>query len=295
VDELEGSLDIIEEGYGGKILGVSELLNVGDQIYCVESSKSKFTDLFCPSEKDSISSVAGSKESSDSKDIDSDEVGTKEDLMALLSGNGEQEETEEKEPLNVVIKACSQGALDAVLKSVDDINSDSKIINVVSSGVGDVTIGDVEYTRDSKGIIAGFSVGIDKGARDLARKEKVIIRTYKLIYELLDEMEDAAVSMQLPDEEEKVVGTGKVKKIFEMSDGSKVIGVRVESGEIKNGLKCRIVRDEDVILDSKIMSMRCGKEKVDKAGTDVECGLKLSSSGESREGDMVECYRIVKL
>ena len=100
--------------------------------------------------------------------------------------------------------------------------------------------------------------------------------------------------MQLPDEEEEVFGAGKVRRIFVLSDGSKVLGLRVESGELKHGAMCRILRGEDIVSEGKVASMRCEKDIIQKAGTGTECGVVLDSDADVEEGDVLECYRIVK-
>ncbi len=285
-DKIKGFLDSngnpqgeIKAGYGGKLLGLSEILNAGDKIYCIENTKGDYSKLFQPVPEKPI--------------VEKEEPKSEEDLLSALLGDSE--EKSEDQSLNVLVKSCSQGSLEAVLKSIDKMNKKEQLINVIKSGVGDITVSDIEYAKDSKAIIAGFSVGVDRASRDLAEKEKVIIRTYKVIYELLKELEEAGISLQSPEEEEEIVGTGTVKQVFVLSDGKKVIGTRVDSGEIKNGMRFRVIRGEDVITDSKIISMRCGKDKIDKAAKGIECGIIISKKGDFEEGDKVECYRIVKV
>ncbi|MFH1547640.1 MAG: translation initiation factor IF-2 [bacterium] len=273
------SIDELKAGYGGKLIGISKILSAGDQIYGISESGCDCSSFFQEKE----SEIKEGEE----------EVKSEEDLLSALLGGSEQVET--GDVLNVIVKACSKGSLDAVLKSVEKINKEDKVVNVVNSGVGDITVSDVEFAKDSRAIIAGFSVGIDRSARDLVSKEKIIVRTYKLIYELLDEIEDAGVSLQMPTEEEKPVGDGTIKQVFTLSDGTTVLGTRVDNGEIKNGLNCRIVRGDEVIAESKIKSMRCEKERIDKATKGIDCGIMISAKGDFQEGDHVECYRIVKL
>jgi translation initiation factor IF-2 len=287
LDSENNSIDSISAGYGGRLIGLSKVLKAGDKIYSVEDNKYDCSQLF--SVEDSAPSKAVPKLKLDEKDEEPPE----EDILSALLGDDEKKE--EIETLNVVIKACSQGSLDAVIKSVEKLNKDGNILNIVSSGVGDITGRDIEYAKDSKAIITGFSVCADRSVRDLASKEKVIIRLYKIIYELLEELEDAGVSLQLPTEEEKIVGEGTIKKVFILSNGTSVLGMKVESGEIKNGLKCRVLRGKEVIVESKITSMRCEKDKIDKATIGVECGVVISAKGEFMENDKFQCYRVVKI
>lgn len=278
LDSENNPIDSVSAGYGGKLIGLSTILNAGDQVFSIGDGKCDCDSLFCSTEE-----ICQPEE----------EEKSEEDLLSdLLSGSEKMEETD---VLNVVVKACSQGTLDAILKSIEKLNKKEKILNVLQSGIGDITVSDVEYAKDSRAIIAGFSVCADRSVKDLATKERVIIRTYKLIYELLNELEDAGVSLQLPTEEEKLVGEGTIKQVFTLSNGTSVLGTRVDSGEIKNGLKCRVIREGDVIAESKVTSMRCGKDKVDKATKGIDCGVVISAKGDFQEGDKFECYRIVKI
>ena len=137
-------------------------------------------------------------------------------------------------------------------------------------------------------------VNIDPVASDIASKNRVLAKVYSIIYELTDEVKEAIEAMQLPSEVEETVGKGQVRKIFTLSDGSKVLGLRVESGDMKHGGMCKVIRGDDVVSDAKIVSMRCEKDTIQKAGTGTECGVVLDADTDVEEGDTLECYRIVK-
>ncbi|MEA3357177.1 MAG: hypothetical protein U9Q67_01985, partial [Patescibacteria group bacterium] len=143
-------------------------------------------------------------------------------------------------------------------------------------------------------IVIGFGVAVDQTVSKFAIKNRVIIRVYDLIYDLVDELKDAALALQSPENIEEEVGVGKVKKLFVLSNETNVLGVRVESGEIKKGMRCKVTREDEEICDSKITSMKCEKEDINAAATDVECGLVLDTADEVKEGDRVRCYKLVK-
>ncbi|MBN1618588.1 GTP-binding protein [Candidatus Dojkabacteria bacterium] len=281
----------IDEGYGGQIIGLSNVPELGSRIYSVISDSIDLSELFT---KEIPVSELVSKTESDKEVLA--EKSTSDLLAEMYQAQNHQNNKKGGEivVLNVIIRASTQGALDAVQNSLKEQNKGTEIIRIIDASIGSVTLNDVIYAKNMGSIVIGFGVNIDKAAEEYARREKVLTRSYNLIYDLVDEITDAALAMQAPEEKEEITAKCKVKQIFVLSNGSKVIGMRVEEGEVKNGLKCRIIRGQEIIELGTITSMRINKEKVNKASSGMDCGIVVDTKHEALEGDMLHCYRIVK-
>lgn len=287
-------IDIIKSGYCGSIIGLSEVLDLGDLIYCSTSSKGDFSTLF----KEQLEPVQEDEEEKgeESSQACDEEVteNPSSDLLSMIFEAGEETQSE-NEALRVIVKSCSKGTLEAVVKSIKELNEEEKSVEIMSSGVGAISLSDIEFAKTVGAFVIGFSVPIDSDVENFAAKSRVLVKVYDLIYDLIDELEDAASAMKAPETEEVAVGTGKVKQIFVLSNGTKVVGMRVESGEFKHGLNIRIRRGEDIVGEGKIMSMQCEKDKVKSAGTGADCGVVISGENDAQEGDVTECFRIKKV
>jgi translation initiation factor IF-2 len=289
VENLKGLLDergkgqkVVPQGYSARIIGLSHILELGEIVYCLKEKDDASKEIF------EIHKAEVEEKQASIEEPDSD------DLLAAVLSQGSDEEEDELEKLKVVLKTESQGSLQAVEKSLEDINQEGLIVEVIKSGVGNIHSNDIEYAKNLGAIVIGFGVEVDRVAKELASTEKILVRTYNLIYDLLDELEDAAIAIQAPEEVEDVVGEAEVRQIFELSDGSRVVGVRVRDGEIKHGLQCKIMRGGDEKGRGKITSMRQEKEKVTATGKGNECGLVIDYKGEIKEDDVLVCYKIVK-
>ncbi len=288
VENIKGLLDedgkgrkVVDQGYGAKIIGLSNILELGQVVYNLEDKKAANIEMFEVKEKEA------EDEESAVEDVDTDDL-----LAAVLSEEAEEEEGLKK--LKVVLKAESKGTLQAVEKSLEDVNEEEFLIEIVRSGVGNIHVNDVEYAKNLGAIVIGFGVEKDRVAEEYAGSNKILVRVYDLIYDLIDELEDAAIAMQEPEEVEEVTGEAEVRQIFELSDGTRVVGVRISEGEIRHGLQCRIMHKGNEVGRGKINSMQCGKEKVTSTTKGNECGLIIDYKDEIEEGDSLVCYRIVK-
>lgn len=296
-------MSTVGQGYSTRIIGLSSVLDLGLKVYCLDSAKADTAGLFIPKEEvneeadvvetDPESVPDEGSEESDTIDTADTTESPEEDLLAMLLG-AEVSVDKEVKSLKVVLRSNSQGTHQAILKSLESIGDDDCKLEVIKSEVGNITVGDVELAKNLGAVVIGFGVSFDSVASDFASKNKVLVKTYDLIYDLVDELEDAVNALQQPDEVEETTGSGKVKQIFTLSDGSRVVGVRVDSGEMKHGLNCRILREGEPVGNGKITSMRQEKEKVTSAGKGIECGLVIDFKGDIEKDDTVECYRIVK-
>jgi len=195
--------------------------------------------------------------------------------------------------LNVIIKSSSEGSLEAIKNTLEKIVEDDFSVKILDSGVGNITLKDVEFAMLSKAIILGFEVQVEAGVADYAKKNKVLVKTYDIIYRIFEEIKEALVAMSLPQETEEEIGNATVKTIFILSDGSKVLGSKVDKGMLKRDCKVYVVRNDEIIGESKIKSLRINKDQVNEVKNGFECGIQLTDNIEAKEGDSVYCYKKV--
>ena len=193
----------------------------------------------------------------------------------------------------MIIKSSSEGSLEAIKNTLEKIVEDDFSVKILDSGVGNITLKDVEFAMLSKAIILGFEVQVEAGVADYAKKNKVLVKTYDIIYRIFEEIKEALVAMSLPQETEEEIGNATVKTIFILSDGSKVLGSKVDKGMLKRDCKVYVVRNDEIIGESKIKSLRINKDQVNEVKNGFECGIQLTDNIEAKEGDSVYCYKKV--
>jgi len=201
-------------------------------------------------------------------------------------------DNEKKNRLPVVIKADVKGSVEAIVDSLDKFPSEKITINAIHTGIGAITENDILLAAASGAILVGFHVRVNPGVNDIAKKENVEIRLYSVIYELLEDIEEALTGQLAPDEREKEVGWAKILEIFSTSKGPNVIGCMVESGTVKVGSKARVYRDNDLIFNGSVNSLRRFKDDVKEVKAGLECGIRLDNFADFHEGDKVQIYEI---
>lgn len=189
----------------------------------------------------------------------------------------------------LIVKAESQGSLEALVESIEKLSNDDVTLKILHSGVGVVSESDVLLAVPVRAIVIGFNVGVDKTARQVARRERIVVRTYEIIYHLLEELGEV-VQGEVDSLAIEILGEATVLKVFELSDGSLVTGSNVTDGELKKGNKVRVLRDDEVVLEGTITSLRQGKESVNIISEGNECGIMINGgqSHEVQEGDTVQ-------
>lgn len=187
----------------------------------------------------------------------------------------------------LVLKADCQGSLEAIVESILSLGSKEVKLKILHQGVGSINENDIFLAMPIKGIVIGFKIGIDKQAEILARKERIIYRTYQIIYRLLKEMEEV-ISGEIQSLTQQIIGEAKVKKVFELSDGSWVAGCEVLSGLVKRGHKVQILRNKEVIGESRIASLRKRKEDIGEVKEGEECGIQVKPPVEFQIGDVIQ-------
>jgi translation initiation factor IF-2 len=196
---------------------------------------------------------------------------------------------EEKE-LRLVIKADVQGSLEPIISSVNELGSGEIGVNIILSGTGNISEGDIMLAATSKAIVIGFNVGADSAAQRVADTEGVSIRTYNIIYRLTEDIEKALKGMLEPEEREVVVGKAEVLAVFRASRLGRVAGCRVTEGELRRNGKIRVIRNDESIFEGDFASLRRHQEDVREVRQGFECGVGVRNFNEFEEGDILECF-----
>jgi translation initiation factor IF-2 len=212
---------------------------------------------------------------------------TLENLFASL-------EAAQSKVLRVVVKADTQGSVEAIVEALKKIESDKVSLEILHSDVGTITENDVALASASKCVILGFHTRLDSTAAEKAKHAGVQIKLYAIIYELIDEVKSAMAGLLEPVLKETVVGAAEVRQVFELSKGAPVAGCMVSSGRIVRG-KVRVRRRKDVIYEGVTQSLRRFQDEVNEVRAGMECGIRVEGFGEFEVGDVIECYAIEKI
>ena len=206
----------------------------------------------------------------------------------------EMSQNELKE-LNLVVKADTQGTIEALADSIGKMDQSEVRINIIHSAVGAISETDVSLAAASNAIIIGFGVRPQGKARDAAEKESVQIKTYSIIYKAIEDIDAARIGMLAPTEEEVQTGCAEVRDTFRVPKAGLIAGCMVTEGEISRDDKVRVVRDGVVIFDGEFGSMRRFKDDVKTVKNGYECGLGIEKFQDIKVGDIFEAYKIVEV
>ena len=196
--------------------------------------------------------------------------------------------------LKVVVKADTQGSVEAICEALKKIESDKVALEVIHSDVGTISENDVALASASQGIILGFHTRLDSTAAEKAKHENVQVKLYAIIYELIDQVKDGMTGLLDPVAREVIVGSAEVRQVFELSKGMPVAGSMVTAGRIVRG-KVRVRRRKDIIYEGVTQSLRRFQDEVNEVRAGLECGIRIEGFGEIQVGDVVECYTIEKV
>ena len=202
---------------------------------------------------------------------------------------------EGQKEIQVVLKADVNGSLEAVKNALEKINVEGVKVTVIRGGVGAITESDVVLASASNAIIIGFNVRGNNSTMDTAKQYGIEIKTYDIIYKVVEDMENAMKGMLEPEFEEKVTGTAEIRQIFKFSKIGLIAGCHVTSGIIKNHSKARIIRDDIVVYNGTVASLQHEKDQVKEVKKDMDCGMTLENCQDYKEGDIIEVYELVEI
>ena len=203
--------------------------------------------------------------------------------------------SDELQQLNVIIKADVQGSLEALSKSLTDFATDEVEVKVISSGVGGIKETDVSLAAASNAIIIGFNVRADATARKIAERDAVEIRYYSVIYEAIEEVKAALSGMLSPESRQEIIGLAEVRDVFKSPKLGAIAGCMVTEGVVKRNNPIRVLRDNVVIYEGELESLRRFKDDVQEVRKDMECGIGVKNYNDVKPGDQIEVFEIVEI
>ncbi len=255
-----------------EVLGFEELPSAGDTLIVVDS------------EKKARAIAQKMRERREKEEATAQSVRLEDIYRKIEAG-----ETRE---LLLIIKADAMGSLEALKKSLEELSTEEVVVRVIHGAVGGITENDVMLAKASGAIIIGFNTRPDPKARELIEKEKVDVRTYGIIYQVIDDVKKALQGLLEPEEKEEILGSAEVRATFKIKRAGTVAGCYVVEGKVVRGARARLIRDGVVVYEGEIESLRRFKEDVSEVAKGYECGIKLKDFNDVKVGDIIECYEI---
>ena len=257
-----------------EVTGISEVPSAGDKFMAFESEKK-------------------AKEIAHERELRSKEKDTNFSGMTLEDLFGRIKEGQKE--IKVVLKADVNGSLEAVKNALEKIDIEGVKVSVIRGGVGAITESDVVLASASDAVIIGFNVRGNTSTMDTAKQYGIEIKTYDIIYKVVEDMERAMKGMLEPEFEEKVLGTAEIRQIFKFSKIGLIAGCHVLSGVIKNNLKARIIRDDVIVYNGAVNTLQHEKDQVKEVKKDMDCGITLENCQDYKEKDIIEVYELVEI
>ena len=201
-----------------------------------------------------------------------------------------------KKILPIIIKSDVQGSTEAIIGSLQKISADNEDVDVqvLHSGVGGITESDVTLAGASNALIVGFNVRANSQARDLAQKNGVDIRYYSIIYNVIDDAKDILSGMLDPNLREEFIGNAEIRQVFNITKVGKIAGCMITKGFVKRGAKVRLLRDDVVIHEGTLKTLKRVKEEVKEVKEGTECGMAFEKYDDIKEGDTIECFNVIE-
>lgn len=257
-----------------EVTGISEVPSAGDKFMAFESEKK-------------------AKEIATSRALRSKEKDTNFSGMTLEDLFGRIKEGQKE--IKVVLKADVNGSLEAVRNALEKIDVEGVKVTVIRGGVGAITESDVVLASASDAIIIGFNVRANTSTSDIAKGYGIEIKTYDIIYKVVEDMESAMKGMLDPEFEEKVLGTAEVRQLFKFSKVGLIAGCHVTSGTIKSNAKARMIREDVYIYNGAVNTLQHEKDQVKEVKKGMDCGITLENCQDYKEGDIIEVYELVEI
>jgi len=260
-----------------EVLGFNTAPEAGDQFGIVENEARarEITEYRTKKRRDILAAGAGS-------------VRTLEQMMSQLS------EADIKE-IPVVIKGDVQGSVEAIVAALEKLGTDEVIARVIHSGVGGITESDITLANASDAIVFGFNVRANNQARDAAQAQGLEIRYYSVIYDLVDEVKAAMSGLLDPTIKEHFIGNAEILEVFHISKVGKVAGCRVTEGKLERGAGVRLIRDNVVIHEGNLSTLKRFKDEVPEVPAGQECGTAFENYQDLKAGDVIEAFRVEKI
>nr|WP_255468701.1 translation initiation factor IF-2 [Reyranella sp. CPCC 100927] len=275
VDDRGASVDSAGPAFPVEVLGLNGTPEAGDEFHVVdtESRAREIAEYRARRDRQTqLAKAAGGR-------------GTLEEMLA-----GIREGTAKELP--VVIKADVQGSVEAISASLGKLSTDKVSVRVLYSGVGGINESDVTLARASNALIIGFNVRANPQAREMSRRDKVEIRYYSIIYNVVDDVKALMTGLLDPTYKESFLGNAEIRQVFKITKVGNVGGCYVTEGQVKRGAKVRLLRDNTVIHEGTLKTLKRFKDEVREVGTGFECGMAFENYEDIRPGDIIECFDV---
>jgi translation initiation factor IF-2 len=259
-----------------EILGLDGTPDAGDQFAAVESEKR-------------------ARELADFRQEKSRDSKLQRQQAAKLDNMFESMTAGEKKTLNLVVKADVRGSLEAIQSALLDLGNEEVQVNIVSGGVGGITETDVTLSMTSNAVIFGFNVRADNAARRLVENEGVDLRYYNVIYDLIDDVKQALSGMLAPELREEIVGIAEVRDVFRSPKFGQIAGCMVTEGTVYRSKPIRVLRDNVVIYEGELESLRRFKDDANEVRNGTECGIGVKNYTDVKVGDLIEVYEVKEI
>ena len=214
--------------------------------------------------------------------------GSLEQMMNRLQEQGKKE-------VSLVLKADVQGSAEAIVGALDALGTDEVAARVLHAGVGGITEADVTLAAASSAPIIGFNVRANKQAREAAEREGIEIRYYNVIYDLVDDVKATMSGLLSPERRETFLGNAEVLQVFDISKVGKIAGCLVTEGVVERGAEVRLIRDDVVVHEGKLGTLKRYKDDVKQVASGQECGMNFENYHDMRVGDVIECFRVEQI
>ena len=197
--------------------------------------------------------------------------------------------------LNIIVKADVQGSAEAVKTSLEKLSNEEVQVKVIHAGVGAISESDVMLASTSNAVIVGFNVRPDNAARDSAARSNVELRMYRVIYDCINDVEAALKGMLSPKFHEVILGHAEVRQTYHVSKLGTICGCYVQDGKVSRNCAVRVNRDNIVIFEGNLASLRRFKDDVKEVATGYECGMQIEKFNDIKEGDIIECFTMEEI
>jgi len=276
LDENGESIEEAGPSIPVEILGLNGTPDAGDQFAVVESEKR-------------------AREIAEFRHTKSRDTRLQRQQASKLDNMFESMTAGERKTLNIVLKADVRGSLEAIQAALMDLGNDEVQVNIVVGGVGGITETDVNLAVTSKAVVFGFNVRADAAARKLVESEGVDLRYYNVIYNLIDDVKDALTGMLAPERREEILGIAEVRDIFGSPRYGQVAGCMVIEGTVYRSRPIRVLRDNVVIYQGELESLRRFKDDASEVRNGMECGIGVKNYTDVKVGDLIEVYEVKEI
>jgi translation initiation factor IF-2 len=259
-----------------EILGLDEAPQAGDEFFVVEDERK-------------AKEIAEQRQAEARKERFSRQQAAKLENMFTDMGSGQVNK------LPLIVKTDVRGSLEAIVSALNDFATEEVAVEIVASGVGGITESDINLALTTGAIVLGFNVRATGAARQVAENEEIEVRYYSVIYNLLDEVKQALSGMLAPETKEEIVGIAEVRDVFRSPKFGAIAGCMVVEGSVFRNKPIRVLRDEIVIYQGELESLRRFKEDAQEVRNGMECGIGVKDYNDVKAGDLIEVYDITQV